>query len=93
MNLKIDKVSIPKSAKIKVSSFNGIKMKGYKLQTNPTRIPVNKNKIIEEHFGLASDGDHEISVAQMTAPPGWSEPYQTPNFDEFTLVISEKNKL
>ena len=47
-------------------------MKGYKLQTNPTRIPADKDKIIEEHFGLASDGDHEISVAQMIAPPSES---------------------
>ena len=68
-------------------------MKGYKLQTNPTCIPASKDKIIEEHFGLASDGDHEISIAQMTAPPGWSEPYQTPNFDEFTLVISGKKQV
>ena len=49
-------------------------MKGYKLQTNPTCIPASKDKIIEEHFGLASDGDHEISIAQMTGPPEWSEP-------------------
>lgn len=68
-------------------------MKGYKLQTNPSRIPANKDKIIEEHFGLASDGNHEISIAQMTSPPGWSEPYQTPNFDEFTLVISGKKQV
>jgi quercetin dioxygenase-like cupin family protein len=68
-------------------------MKGYKLQTNPTRIPANKEKIIEEYFGLSSDGDPEISIAQMTAPPGWSESYQTPNFDEFTLVISGKKQV
>lgn len=26
----------------------------------------------------------------MLAPPGWGEPYQTPQFDEYTLVISGK---
>tara|TARA_B100001059_G_scaffold220350_1_gene242296 strand:- start:2329 stop:2688 length:360 start_codon:yes stop_codon:yes gene_type:complete len=68
-------------------------MKGYKLQTSPCEIPASQNKVIEEHFGLASDGNDKISIAQMTAPSGWTEPYQTPNFDEFTLVISGKKQI
>ncbi len=29
-----------------------------------------------------------VSVAHMKAPAGWSEPYQTPDFDEITVVLS-----
>ena len=68
-------------------------MKGYKLQTSPCEIPAIQNKVIKEHFGLASDGNGKISIAQMTAPSGWSESYQTPDFDEFTLVISGKKQI
>ena len=28
----------------------------------------------------------------MTAPPGWREPAQVPEFDEFTLIISGKKQ-
>jgi mannose-6-phosphate isomerase-like protein (cupin superfamily) len=27
------------------------------------------------------------SIARMTSPPGWLEPGQTPEFDEFTVVL------
>ncbi|OIQ77393.1 hypothetical protein GALL_409130 [mine drainage metagenome] len=53
----------------------------------PARIPVPGGKIIEEHVGLASTGDGHLSVAKMIAPAGWSEPAQTPDFDEVTLVL------
>ena len=62
-------------------------MANYLIQKNPFIVPTNDGKYIAEHFGLATDGDTKISIAHMKAPPGWSEPYQTPNFDEFTLVI------
>ena len=28
----------------------------------------------------------------MIAPPGWSEPFQTPEFDEFTFIIKGKKQ-
>ena len=62
-------------------------MANYLIQKKPFIVPTNDGKYIAEHFGLATDGDTKISIAHMKAPPGWSEPYQTPNFDEFTLVI------
>ena len=34
----------------------------------------------------------DISIAHMIAPPGWSEPFQTPEFDEFTFVIKGKKQ-
>lgn len=53
----------------------------------PARIPVPGGKIIDEHVGLASTGEGRLSVAHMTAPPGWDEPFQTPQFDEHTIVL------
>ena len=58
------------------------------LRSEPVRIPVPGGKIIEEHVGAASTGTSAVSVAHMKAPPGWDEPYQTPEFDEITLVLS-----
>jgi ethanolamine utilization protein EutQ len=61
--------------------------KPYKIQNKPFIVPTNDGKLIEEHFGLATDGNANISIAHMVAPPGWSEPFQTPEFDEFTYII------
>lgn len=47
----------------------------------------NKPKIIEEYFGAVNSGHREISVARMRSPGGWVEPGQTPEFDEYTLVL------
>ena len=55
--------------------------------TAPTRIPVPGGKVIDEHVGAASIGTDAVSVAHMVAPPGWEEPYQTPEFDEITVVV------
>ncbi|MCC6549477.1 MAG: cupin domain-containing protein [Ignavibacteriaceae bacterium] len=64
----------------------------YHIQRKPVRIPVPDNKIILEHFGNASVQVGPFSVAHMTAPPGWSEPFQTPDFDEVTFVIRGKKQ-
>lgn len=57
----------------------------------PTRIPVPGGKIIEEHVGAVTTPDlnlgASVSVAHMVAPAGWSEPAQTPDFDEITVVL------
>ncbi len=53
----------------------------------PVRIPVPGGKIIDEHCGLAADERDAFSVAHMVAPPGWSEPPQTPQFDEVTAMV------
>lgn len=66
--------------------------KNYIIQDNPFVVPTDDGKVIKEHFGLASDGNSEISIAHMIAPPGWSEPFQKPEFDEFTLIIRGKKQ-
>jgi len=53
----------------------------------PTRIPVPGGKVIDEYVGRVTPGTDAVSVAHMQAPPGWSEPAQTPAFDEVTLVL------
>lgn len=47
----------------------------------------NKPKIIEEYFGRVNSGTEAVSVARMRSPAGWVEPGQTPEFDEYTVVL------
>ena len=47
----------------------------------------NKPKIIEEFIGRVNSGTSGVSLARMTSPGGWIEPGQTPEFDEYTLVL------
>ena len=55
----------------------------------PTRItaPGNKPKIIEEYVGRVNSGESRLSIAHMRSPAGWIEPGQTPEFDEFTVLL------
>lgn len=55
----------------------------------PTVIPAagTKPKIIEEYFGRVNSGTESISIARMKSPAGWIEPAQTPEFDEYTIVL------
>lgn len=66
--------------------------KKYTIQKSPFVVPTTDGKLIEEHFGNATDGNSEISIAHMIAPPGWSEPFQTPEFDEYTYIIRGKKQ-
>lgn len=60
------------------------------VQKSPYVVPTTDGKLIEEHVGLAATGNKELSIAHMIAPPGWSEPHQTPQFDEYTLISRGK---
>ena len=64
----------------------------YIIQNSPYIVPTNDGKLIEEHFGNLTDKNSNISIAHMVAPPGWSEPFQTPNFEEFTYIIKGKKQ-
>jgi mannose-6-phosphate isomerase-like protein (cupin superfamily) len=46
-----------------------------------------KEKIIKEYFGAVNSGDRGVSIAIMKSPDGWLEPGQTPEFDEYTVVL------
>ena len=47
----------------------------------------NKPKIIEEFVGRVNSGTEAVSIARMRSPGGWEEPGQTPEFDEYTVVL------
>ena len=66
-----------------------------KLITTPSRVTAagNKPKIIEEFIGRVNNGEARLSLARMRSPGGWVEPGQTPEFDEFTLVLSGSLRL
>ncbi|HEY0091080.1 MAG TPA: cupin domain-containing protein [Flavobacterium sp.] len=67
-------------------------MKKYFIQNSPFIVPTTDGKLIEEHHGLATTGNKEISIAHMIAPPGWGEPFQTPEFDEYTYIVRGKKQ-
>ena len=48
----------------------------------------NQPKRIEEFVGLVNSGDTALSIARMKSPAGWIEPGQTPEFDEYTIVLA-----
>ncbi|HZC23534.1 MAG TPA: cupin, partial [Candidatus Binatia bacterium] len=47
----------------------------------------NKPKLIDEYIGRVNSKTSAASVAHMRSPQGWLEPGQTPEFDEFTIVL------
>ena len=47
----------------------------------------NKPKLIDEYIGRVNTKTSAASVAHMRSPQGWLEPGQTPEFDEFTVVL------
>ena len=47
----------------------------------------NKPKIIEEFIGRVNSHTEAVSIARMKSPSGWVEPGQTPEFDEYTVVL------
>lgn len=62
------------------------------LISQPTRIQAagNKPKLIDEYIGRVNSKTSEASVAHMRSPRGWVEPGQTPEFNEFTVVLKGK---
>jgi len=64
----------------------------YQIQKSPFVVPTTDGKLIEEHHGRAATNNTEISIAHMIAPPHWSEPFQTPEFEEYTYIISGKKQ-
>jgi mannose-6-phosphate isomerase-like protein (cupin superfamily) len=68
---------------------------GYGITAMPTLIAEatrieaagNKPKLIDEYIGRLNSATAELSIAHMRSPEGWVEPGQTPEFDEYTLVL------
>ena len=55
----------------------------------PTRVEAHGNlpKLIDEYFGRVNSGTEALSIARMHSPEGWEEAGQTPEFDEYTVVL------
>jgi mannose-6-phosphate isomerase-like protein (cupin superfamily) len=55
----------------------------------PTRVEAagNKIKLIDEYIGRVNSASSQVSIAHMRSPGGWQEPGQTPEFEEFTIVL------
>lgn len=55
----------------------------------PTRVEAagNKPKLIDEFIGRVNSSNSDVSIAHMRSPQGWLEPGQTPEFDEYTIVL------
>ncbi|SRR5579884_572303 len=64
-------------------------MPGPTLIPGPARVEAagNKPKLIDEYVGRVNSATGAVSVAHMRSPEGWQEPGQTPEFDEFTVVL------
>ena len=60
-----------------------------RLIESPTVIQAagNKPKRIEEFIGRVNSQTDALSIARMKSPAGWVEPGQTPEFDEYTVVL------
>jgi quercetin dioxygenase-like cupin family protein len=61
-----------------------------RLIAKPTVVPAagEPPKIIEEFIGRVNSTTGAVSIAKMTSPAGWREPGQTPEFDEYTIVLA-----
>jgi ethanolamine utilization protein EutQ len=59
------------------------------LISKPARVAAagTKPKLIDEYIGRVSSETLGLSVAHMRSPEGWTEPGQTPDFDEYTVVL------
>ena len=59
------------------------------LLSKPARVSAagNKPKLIDEYIGRVNSREDKLSMAHMRSPAGWQEPGQTPDFEEYTLVL------
>jgi quercetin dioxygenase-like cupin family protein len=53
----------------------------------------NKPKLIEEYIGRVNSNTEALSIARMKSPPGWEEPGQRPEFNEYTVVLKGSLKV
>lgn len=55
----------------------------------PTRVQAagSSPKLIDEYIGRVNTRETRLSIAHMRSPAGWTEPAQTPEFEEYTLVL------
>ncbi|MCX7406762.1 MAG: AraC family ligand binding domain-containing protein [Planctomycetales bacterium] len=59
------------------------------LISTPSRIEAvtNKTILIDEYIGKVRSAHSQVSIAYLQCPAGWIELGQTPDFEEYTLVL------
>ena len=57
-------------------------------QSTQFPVPDDQDLSIVEHVGKINTKTQEVSIARLKSGQGWSEPAQTPLFDEYSLVLS-----
>jgi mannose-6-phosphate isomerase-like protein (cupin superfamily) len=59
------------------------------LISSPSRFEAVSNKpiLIDEYIGRIRSGHQQVSIAYLQCPAGWIEPGQTPDFEEYTIVL------
>ena len=67
--------------------------RSYFLQKNPFIVPTTDGKLIKENIGRVINNESGLSIAHMVAPPRWIEPFQNPEFDEYTLVVRGRKQI
>ena len=85
----------PASGKSEIGSPGLLRYAGWRRKRLPTLIQAptriapsgNKPKQIDEYIGRVNSRTEAASIAHMHSPRGWQEPGQTPEFDEFTVVL------
>ena len=65
----------------------------YVLQQEPFVVPTTDGKLIEEYVGQVISNESRLSIAHMVAPSGWSEPFQNPEFDEYTMLVRGRKQI
>ena len=65
----------------------------YVIQQAPFVVPTTDGKLIEEHVGRVISNEPGLSIAHMVAPSGWSEPFQNPEFDEYTMIVRGRKQI
>jgi len=56
-------------------------------QPSSVRAAGNQPKLIDEYIGRLNSKNEAVSIAHMRSPAGWQEPGQTPEFEEFSIVL------
>jgi fluoroacetyl-CoA thioesterase len=85
----IDPVRFAAKARAKAAAAGRPPPEGPVLVEAPVRVEAagTPPKVIDEFVGRVRTGTDPVSIARMRSPPGWREPAQTPDFDEYTLVL------
>ena len=65
----------------------------YVLLQEPFVVKTHDGKLIEEHVGSVVSNQSKESIAHIVTPPGWTEPHQNSEFDEYILMVRGRKQI